>query len=73
MLVSFEDANAYAFWWSMKTGRIWRLPHDHEWEKAARGVDGRFFPWGDHFDASRLNSHDQGPFDTLAVGRFPGW
>ena len=29
------------------------------------------FPWGGVFDARRLNSHDQGPFDTVPVGRFP--
>lgn len=71
VLVSRLDAMAYAAWLSRRTGRIWRLPSEEEWEKAARGVDGRRFPWGNAFDAARLNSHDAGPFDTLPVGRFP--
>ncbi|MBL8615351.1 MAG: SUMF1/EgtB/PvdO family nonheme iron enzyme [Deltaproteobacteria bacterium] len=44
--------HAYAGWLAAQTGVPWRLPHDQEWEKAARGVDGRHYPWGDHFDAS---------------------
>ena len=47
------------------------MPDELEWEKAARGTDGRYFPWGNAFDASLLNSHDAGPFDTVPVGRYP--
>ncbi len=50
--VSALDALAYARWRSSTTGRAYRLPAEDEWEKAARGVDGRTFPWGDRFDAS---------------------
>ncbi len=71
VLVSHEDARAYAAWLSAETGERWRLPTETEWEKAARGTDGRRFPWGDSFDPSRLNSADQGPFDTVAVGSYP--
>lgn len=71
VLVSRDDAEAYARWLSHVTGARWRLPAEEEWEKAARGADGRRFPWGDTFDGVRLNSHDNGPFDTVAVGRYP--
>lgn len=71
VLVAYEDALAYAAWLSRATGAHWRLPSEDEWVKAARGTDGRMFPWGDAFDAARLNSHDAGPFDTLPVGSLP--
>lgn len=71
VLVAFADAEAYAAWLSLETGRAWRLPGELEWEKAARGAAGARFPWGDDFDPARLNSHDAGPFDTTPVGGFP--
>lgn len=71
VLVSHDDAQAYAAWLSRATGLRWRLPSESEWEKAARGPDGRRFPWGDSFDPARLDSADRGPFDTVAVGRYP--
>ncbi len=70
VLVSHDDALAYAAWLAAETGRAWRLPSEPEWEKAARGLDGARFPWGDDWDPRRLNSADLGPFDTMAVGRF---
>ena len=65
VLVSHVDATAYCTW------RGGRLPSEAEWEKAARGTDGRYFPWGDAFDAQLLNSEDGGPFDTVPAGRYP--
>jgi len=71
VMVSHADARAYAAWLSEKTGLTWRLPSEPEWEKAARGADGRRFPWGNDYNASLLNSHDRGPFDTISVGTYP--
>ena len=68
VLVSHSDANAFAAWLSLETGYQWRLPTEAEWEKAARGIYGRRFPWGDEFDPERLNSNDAGPFDTTVAG-----
>lgn len=53
-------AMAYARWEAARTGQPWRLPFDLEWEKAARGVDGRIYPWGHQLDPSwacYLDSH----------------
>ncbi len=72
VLVSHRDARAYAAWLGRETGVEWRLPSAAQWEKAARGIDGRRFPWGEAFDPARLNSADRGPFDTVPVGRFAG-
>ena len=50
--VDAHDADAYAAWRTTVTGRRHRLPTEEEWEKAARGVDGRAFPWGDTAEAT---------------------
>jgi len=49
--ISYEDAHAFCAWKSAQLGLHVRLPQEDEWEKAARGLDHRRYPWGDHFDA----------------------
>ena len=51
-MVNWHSAVAYAAWLGQRTGRPYRLPGELEYEKAARGVDARAFPWGDFFDPS---------------------
>ncbi len=56
--VTYYEADAYCAWLAHKTGRPYRLPTEIEWEKAARGTDGRIFPWGNQWDPSACNWND---------------
>ncbi|NOX63460.1 MAG: formylglycine-generating enzyme family protein [Chloroflexi bacterium] len=74
IMVTWFGARAFCAYYG------WRLPTEREWEKAARGVDGRAFPWGDEIaknNANFYNSRD--PFepngglgDTTPVGFYNG-
>jgi sulfatase modifying factor 1 len=62
VLVTWDDACAYAIW----CGK--HLPSEAQWEKAARGSDGRTWPWGNVWDGNRCNVSGRG---TTAVGIYP--
>ncbi len=66
--VSWLDMMAYCRWLAQVTGQSWRLPTEAEWEKAARGTDGRIYPWGNQWEKARANTGDGGPGTTTPVG-----
>lgn len=73
LMVDHAGAAAYAAWWAARTGEPWQLLPELVWEKAARGVDGRAFPWGDGFDPTFACMRHSRPGRALPepVGRYP--
>ncbi len=73
ILIDWFDAVAYCRFRSERDGIEIRLPTELEWEKAARGTDGRFYPWGDHFDPTFCLMRSSRPFlaQPEPVGTFP--
>jgi formylglycine-generating enzyme required for sulfatase activity len=70
VLVTWDEANRYCKWRGEQRGEPRRLPTAAEFEKAARGDGGIAYPWGNTYDAAKLNSAVKGPNDTVSVGSF---
>jgi formylglycine-generating enzyme required for sulfatase activity len=68
--ISWDDAVDYCAWLKDKTGRGYRLPSEAEWEYAARGKDGRFYPWGDEFEPSNCNCASTGIGAPTPIGQY---
>jgi len=83
--VTSKEAEKFCTWLSLKEGKKYRLPTESEWEYAARGSDGRTFPWGEKLDGGqyanfadkRTNFAWRDPFiddgfaETAPVGSYP--
>jgi formylglycine-generating enzyme required for sulfatase activity len=69
--LAWADAVAYCRWLSVGTGRIYRLPDEREWEKAARGDKGRRWPWGNDDDVDLVNVRESANGGTSPVDAHP--
>ena len=70
VMVTWHDARAFCAWLSELGDEIIRLPNAAEWEKAARGTDGRKYPWGEKEPDDGLCNFDNNICDTTRVGRY---
>lgn len=72
--IGFHDARAYCDWLNRQASaglpadHHFRLPTEAEWEKAARGPDGRIWPWGNRFESTLCNFKESGHGGVIAAG-----
>jgi formylglycine-generating enzyme required for sulfatase activity len=66
--ITWYEAMDYCAWLSETTGRAYTLPSEAQWEKAARGTDGRAYPWGETWDPARCHTDPEG---FAAVDAYP--
>jgi formylglycine-generating enzyme required for sulfatase activity len=69
--VTWQDAFAFCQWVSQASGKTIRLPTEAEWEKAARGDDGRIYPWGNDPPTKELCNFGNNVGGTTPVGQYP--
>ncbi|MFV9503898.1 MAG: formylglycine-generating enzyme family protein [Oscillochloridaceae bacterium umkhey_bin13] len=74
--INWHEAQAFCHWladqWTPPPGvGVPRLPSEAEWERAARGLDGRSFPWGEGFTPSLANTRESGLATTSPLGAYP--
>lgn len=73
IMVSWHDAQKFCLWMTRVTGQKITLPTEAQWEKAARGTDGRRYPWGNQAPSESLANFGQTTiFETTPVDRYPG-
>ncbi|MFC1959315.1 SUMF1/EgtB/PvdO family nonheme iron enzyme [Chloroflexota bacterium] len=67
--VTWHQALAYCQWLNFRYGVDWfRLPDEAEWEKAARGTDGRIYPWGNQWQDGAANIKEYGANSVIDCG-----
>jgi len=69
--VSWKDSRDFCNWLSKKNRLKIDLPTEAQWEKAARGTDGRIYPWGNESPDKSLANFDRNIGDTTEVGKYP--
>lgn len=69
--VSWYGARGYCQWLSQVTGKDYRLPSEAEWEKGARGTDGRIYPWGNRWYGKRCNLGESVLNRNISVFAYP--
>ncbi|MBN1272961.1 MAG: SUMF1/EgtB/PvdO family nonheme iron enzyme [Candidatus Aminicenantes bacterium] len=69
--VSWDDAKAYCDWLSNKTGEDIHLPTEAQWEKAARGIDQRMYPWGNSDPNCNKTNYYDCQNKSVTIGSYP--